>query len=506
MKTNKNKSSVKIFVIVIALLFISAYLKDEEKITVHLIGDSTMADKPAVDNPERGWGQMLPVFFKDNVVVKNHARNGRSTKSFINEGRWQKVLEELKQGDYVFIQFGHNDAKQSDSTRYANPHGEYKTNLIKYIDETKAKGGVPVLITPVYRRKFDENSKLADSHGEYPGVVREAAKEKNVPLIDLHKKSEELLTSAGVEVSKKFYLGTKRAKSDTSSVKKEDNTHFTQYGAVTIASLAAAGIKEIKLPLADYLSTSVPDPEIIKTAALDYYFNHEIKNDQQYHYIWEDEEFSGFSELGRIITNLNAGITSIRSAPSKELLSEADIYIIVDPDTKSETAAPNYIDAESRSAIVEWVKEGGILVILANDSANCEFDSLNLLTGNFGIHFNGDSKNRVTGKNFDMGRIDKFPDHPVFKNVKSIYLKEISTLILKDPAKPVLIHEGNIVIGSSEFGKGFVFAVGDPWFYNEYLDNWKLPEGFENFKAAKNLFEWLLNMKENKNTGPSLDE
>ena len=126
--------------------------------TIHLTGDSTMADKDIKGgtNPERGWGMMFPNFLDEGVDVVNYAKNGRSTKSFIDEGLWDKVLGNLKEGDYVFIQFGHNDSKQSDSVRYAAPWGAYKANLEKFVLQTREKGGKPVLLTPVARRWFKE--------------------------------------------------------------------------------------------------------------------------------------------------------------------------------------------------------------------------------------------------------------------------------------------------------------------------------------------------------------
>ncbi len=232
-----------------------------------------------------------------------------------------------------------------------------------------------------------------------------------------------------------------------------------------------------------------------KTVGLDYYYNNEWRDGKRYHYVWEDTTFSGYSELGEIIKNLGAQITSLDGAPTKESLSKIDIYIIVDPDTPNETEKPNYIESGARKVIKDWVSSGGILVLLANDSLNSEFTHLNLLAEQFGIHFNGDSKNRVIGNNFDMGKIDEFPDHPIFKDVKKIYIKELSTLKLSGNAKPVLTDDEGVIMALSKFGDGYVFAVGDPWFYNEYIDNRKLPAGFENFKAAKNLFNWLLSIK-----------
>jgi unsaturated rhamnogalacturonyl hydrolase len=234
-----------------------------------------------------------------------------------------------------------------------------------------------------------------------------------------------------------------------------------------------------------------------KVVGLDYFFNNEwIKdkngNETRYHYIWEDTANTGYSKLGIIIKNLNAELKEITVAPVRNNLDELSIYIIVDPDTPQETPHPNYIDDVSITNIVNWVKKGGVLVLFGNDKGNCEFEHLNKLAGNFGIHFNEDSRNRVTGTNFDIGKFDNLPVHPVFKDVKQIFLKEISTLRIHKPAKFILKDNGDVIMASAELGKGFVFAVGDPWFYNEYIDNRKLPVDFENYKAAKNLFYWLL--------------
>ena len=236
-----------------------------------------------------------------------------------------------------------------------------------------------------------------------------------------------------------------------------------------------------------------------KKVGLDYFYNHEYKNNNRFHYIWEDYENSGYSELGNIIKNYGAGIDSIATAPTPDILRKFDIYLIVDPDTPEETAKPNYIEPESVKDITAWVKKGGVLVLLANDSANCEFTHLNNLAEKFGIHFNEDSENRVTGNNYDMGKFDNLPDYPIFQDVNKIYLKEISSIKLDKNAVPVLKQGGKVFMASAQYGKGFVFAVGDPWFYNEYIDNRKLPEGFDNYRATKNLFEWLLSKTNNKN-------
>jgi unsaturated rhamnogalacturonyl hydrolase len=260
---------------------------------------------------------------------------------------------------------------------------------------------------------------------------------------------------------------------------------FKGYGPLLLASIELK-----KGSIAKYKNRRV---------GLDYFYNNEFKNSKRYHYIWEDNENSGFSELGKIIKRFGANIDSIPTAPSLNLLKKYNIYIIVDPDTPGETAKPNYIEAGAVKDITRWVKKGGILVLLANDSANCEFTHLNKLAEEFGIHFNEDSENRVSGKNYDMGKFDGLPDHPIFKDVKKIFLKEISTIKLSKNAIPVLKQKGKVFMAASQYGKGFVFAVGDPWLYNEYIDNRKLPEDFDNFRAAENLFGWLLSKTININ-------
>ncbi len=479
------------------------------KVRIYLIGDSTMANKKLADNPERGWGQMFPMYFNENVVIENDAKNGRSTKSFIDEGRWKAVYEKLKPGDYVFIQFGHNDEKKYDSTRYTKPFSSFENNLKKFVTQARKKGAIPILITPVNRRKFDKNNKLVDTHGDYTKAVRQLAKNDSVPLIDLYKRSKKLFNKLGPEGTKKIFDWVPSGEYKVFPEGKHDNTHFCQQGAITIAGLVVDGIKKLNLPLVKYLKDKNTISEIGKgkVVGLDYYYNDEWKVDKKtgkkvrYHYIWEDKTNSGYYELGRSITLLDGEVSEIKTAPTKKILDGLSIYFIVDPDTPKETEHPNYIEEPAIKNIVNWVKNGGVLVLFANDKGNCEFTHLNNLAENFGIHFNEVSLNRVKGHQFDMGKFDKFPDHPIFKGVKQIYLKEISTLKLSNPAYPIFTSTGNVIMAGSKVGKGFVFAVGDPWLYNEYFDNRKLPVGYENYKAAKNLFSWLLGKAEvvNKN-------
>lgn len=233
-----------------------AFFAPEKKPTIFLVGDSTMANKPTDDNPERGWGQMFSNFLTSDVELQNHAVNGRSTKSFIKEHRWDTVMSKLKDGDIVMIQFGHNDSKVDDSTRSAPAHTLYKENLIRFVNEVKSKGATPILITPVMRRKFDTNGKFIDQHGDYPSVVKEVAAALQVSLIDLHKSSETLIVNEGAENSKRLFLNIPTNHFKNYKGKEEDNTHFSEYGAASIASLVCESIKDQNLSIAKFLKPS----------------------------------------------------------------------------------------------------------------------------------------------------------------------------------------------------------------------------------------------------------
>jgi lysophospholipase L1-like esterase len=238
--------------IVISILFFTHSL--HANITIHMIGDSTMANKPNPQtNPERGWGQMLPLFFDENVTVNNASVNGRSTKSFIDEGRWNTLLKDLKPGDYVFIQFGHNDQKNKDPKRYTNPYTGYMRNLVKYVNETRAKGATPVLFSSIVRRNFNESGVLEDTHGAYPFVTRYVADKLEVPFVDMQLKSEDLVLSLGQEKSKEIYMWIEPGRNEMYPKGRQDNTHFTEKGATEMARLAVEGLKENNLELTKFL-------------------------------------------------------------------------------------------------------------------------------------------------------------------------------------------------------------------------------------------------------------
>jgi len=222
-------------------------------VTIYLAGDSTMAQKLPEKRPETGWGEMLQQFFDEKQIrVENHAQNGRSTRTFISENRWATLVSKLKEGDYVFIQFGHNDGAKEKVDRYTPPE-DYRANLLRFVADARAKKAIPVLLTPVMRRRFNSEGIFYDTHGVYPDIVRSVAAEQNVLLIDMHRMSEEILKQYGPEESKKPFLQMKPGENANYPNGVEDNTHFSPLGAEIMAGLAVDGIRKHEVRLAKFL-------------------------------------------------------------------------------------------------------------------------------------------------------------------------------------------------------------------------------------------------------------
>lgn len=242
------------YLVIISFLIFS--FVEPEPIRVFLIGDSTMANKQPADYPETGWGIPFKALFNEAVEVQNHAYNGRSTKSFRTEGRWQKVLDQIKKGDYVFIQFGHNDAKLSDTSRYAEAQTDYRKNLIRYIQETRSKGGIPIILSSIQRRKFDSLGHFVDQHGDYPKVAKEVAQKEKVLFIDMEAKSRALIEKLGLDASEKIFLHLPPGIYKKYKKGVADDTHFTVYGAQIMANFVAQGIAESTEHLKSFLKKS----------------------------------------------------------------------------------------------------------------------------------------------------------------------------------------------------------------------------------------------------------
>lgn len=240
-----------------------------------------------------------------------------------------------------------------------------------------------------------------------------------------------------------------------------------------------------------------------RKVVLDYFFNNEWKKDPtgtniRYHYTWNDKANSGYAMLGDIFRRHGMETSCLSTAPTAENLRDASMYVIVDPDTEKETEKPNYIQASNADVISSWVKSGGVLVLLGNDAGNADLKSLNILAYRFGIRFNEDNFNLVEGNLFEQGAVAIPAGHSIFRTAKKLYIKELSTLDVSGPATTILTKDGKNIMAIARYGRGTVFALGDPWVYNEYVDGRKLPTGFDNYTGADDLVKWLISQIKKK--------
>lgn len=254
-----------------------------DSVTVFMIGDSTMANKPLdKENQERGWGQMLPIYFEGPIKVDNHAVNGRSSKSFIDEGRWEKVREQIRPGDYVIIQFGHNDEKAKSPDRYTVPGSTFDANLKKFVNETREKGGTPILINSIVRRNFPANGiaaaqtddrqktwkkglenypaegdTLVDTHGDYRIAPRNVAEEMGVAFVDMNALTHELVQGLGKDASKSLYMWMPVGVYEFAPNGRIDNTHLNVFGGIVVSRLAVNALAEKVPTLRPYIRRTV---------------------------------------------------------------------------------------------------------------------------------------------------------------------------------------------------------------------------------------------------------
>ncbi len=238
---------LKISIIILPLFLFFTCKTQQHQITLRLIGDSTCAHKAENRRPETGWGEKFEQFFDPNVVVKNYAKNGRSTRTFIEENRWDSVYSELRSGDYVFIEFAHNDEVKTKAS-YTAPE-DFKANLKHFISDTRSKGAHPVLLTPVCRRRFDEDGNFFDTHGRYAALTRQVAKETDATLIDMHTISMAILVQYGKEESTKLFLHCTPQECPNYPDGITDDTHFSDFGATVMAEALAKAIADSDLPL-----------------------------------------------------------------------------------------------------------------------------------------------------------------------------------------------------------------------------------------------------------------
>lgn len=234
-----------------------------------------------------------------------------------------------------------------------------------------------------------------------------------------------------------------------------------------------------------------------KTVLLDAWFNSQKRADASgqpvyFHYKWDDLSNSGYSFLGHIVRNFGAETATLYQAPTRAALNRAQVYIIVSPDIPAKNPDPHYVRPEDAAQIADWVKDGGVLVMMENDPANADIEHMNLLSDRFGIHFNNVLRNRVDGNKFEMGKVAIGAGGPIFQHAHTAYMKEICTISAQPPAVPVLLDSGDILMATARYGKGTVFATVDPWVYNEYTDGRKLPAPFDNYAAGEELVRWIL--------------
>jgi lysophospholipase L1-like esterase len=244
------KAALKKGLFVCLLGLVSFTLSIKKHTTIWMIGDSTMCQYDSSRFPLTGWGMPFAQYFDSSVTIKNEARGGRSTRTFIAENRWQPIVNDLSDGDYVFIQFGHNDEAKNYPDRYTTPE-DYRNNLIKFVRESRDKKAVPVLITPVSRRKFDASGNAVETHEVYSKIVREVAAQMNVPLIDLDEMSLKLFQQFGEKNSTLLFMQLEPGENPNYPSGVHDNTHFNAYGARHIAELVLQGINNLHLELVD---------------------------------------------------------------------------------------------------------------------------------------------------------------------------------------------------------------------------------------------------------------
>lgn len=243
-----------------------------------------------------------------------------------------------------------------------------------------------------------------------------------------------------------------------------------------------------------------------KTVLLDDYFNSERKKDitgtlMPYHYKWYEMYNNGVSILGHVFTSNGMQLNTLSEAPDLKNLKGADVYMIIDADNTADNPTPNYVTKKDADEVYNWVKAGGVLVLLHNDKGNAEFEHFNILGDKFGIHFNEDSYNKVFNNDYRGGQIDIPAGNPILPHEKKIYQKEICSITLSGQAKALLKKGEQVIFAVAKIGKGTVFATGDPWLYNEYTDGRKLPLEYENFKAANDFVSWLIKQVPSKANG-----
>jgi len=260
-----------------------------------------------------------------------------------------------------------------------------------------------------------------------------------------------------------------------------------QIPAAAGASLASSGLK---------LASTAEDARG-QTVMLDAWFNSQQRKNaagqmEYFHYKWNDEKDSGFSLLGQIFEGHGVTLDTLYTAPTLEKLRHAQYYIIASPDIPVKNPNPHYVQPEDAKQVAEWVKQGGVLVLMDNDPANADIEHLDLIAGRFGIHFNNVLSHHVVGNDYPAGQIHVSGGGPLFHDPHTLYMKDTCTISVKSPARPLLEDKGDIMIATARYGKGTVVAVVDPWLYNEYTNPRKNPPLQDNYAAGEEFVRWLI--------------
>ena len=234
----------------------------QENTIVYMAGDSTMSIKAVKDYPETGWGMPFSYFFDDSITVDNRAKNGRSTRTFISEQRWRAIIDNVRQGDFVIIQFGHNDQSKHKQDRYTTPD-EFSANLLRFIAEVKEKQASPILMTPITRRYFKEDGTIKDTHPIYADIVRSVAKQSKVVFIDMEVITKKYFEKLGNEDSKLRFMHIEANLHPNYPDGISDNTHLNRLGAREVAQLVLTELKKMNHSLSKKLR--VPDPKHLKS-------------------------------------------------------------------------------------------------------------------------------------------------------------------------------------------------------------------------------------------------
>jgi unsaturated rhamnogalacturonyl hydrolase len=275
---------------------------------------------------------------------------------------------------------------------------------------------------------------------------------------------------------------------------------FEYYMSEPVITNDPKGLGAFILCAAEMEKHALPQQAKGKQILLDNFYNNEVRKDargvdQSWHYVWNERDNNGYSFLKDIFQRNGASTHALKTRPTLQDLSKADVYIIVDPDTERESTNPNFIAKEDIDVLKSWVNNGGTLVLLGNDSINAEFQHFNALSDAFGIHFEQTLVNPVLKDKFEMGEVRTGHGNPIFQKNYKLFIKELSPLRLNGNAQSMVEKDGKPIMATVEYGKGRVFALGDPWVYNEYVDGRKLPSEYENFKAAEDWVKWLLKIK-----------